>query len=49
MGVEAEIANDELYQKMLPQVEQEDIRGVFTTLAQASREMHLPAFQRCAQ
>lgn len=49
IGVDAEIANDELYQRMIPQVAQEDIKAVFTSLAAASLQMHLPAFQRCAQ
>ncbi len=48
VGVTAEIDNDALYQKMLPEVTQEDIKTVFTSLAAASKERHLPAFERCA-
>ena len=47
-GVTAEIDNDALYQEMLPSIVEEDISAVFTSLADASREMHLPAFKRCA-
>lgn len=46
-GVDAEIANDALYQTMLPTIEQEDIKTIFTNLANASKDMHLPAFERC--
>lgn len=48
VGVTAEIDNDALYQRMLPEIAQEDIKSVFTSLARASKEKHLPAFQRCA-
>ncbi|MBP9699714.1 hypothetical protein KBD71_00360 [Candidatus Woesebacteria bacterium] len=48
VGVTAEIDNDALYQKMLPEIQHEDIKTVFTSLAIASIEMHLPAFKRCA-
>ena len=48
IGVQAEIDNDQLYQDMIPNIEQADIRTVFTSLANASKEMHLPAFKRCA-
>lgn len=47
LGVEAEIANDALYQEMLPNITLQDVHEVFTALATASREQHLPAFQRC--
>ncbi len=49
VGVTAEIENDALYQTMIPALQQEDIKTVFTSLARASKEMHLPAFERCAQ
>lgn len=49
IGVDAEIANDALYQKMIPQIAQEDIKTVFTSLAAMSLQMHLPAFERCAR
>ncbi|MCD8485042.1 DUF2202 domain-containing protein [Candidatus Woesebacteria bacterium] len=48
VGVQAEIDNDQLYQDMIPNIAQEDIKTVFTSLANASKEMHLPAFERCA-
>lgn len=48
-GVEAEIANAELYKtKLLPEVsDYEDIKLVFTNLMNASQEKHLPAFEKC--
>lgn len=49
VGVDAEIANDELYQKMIGTIQQDDIRATFSTLAQVSRENHLPAFERCSE
>lgn len=49
IGVKAEIDNDALYQKMLPAISQADIRQVFSSLAQASKQNHLPAFERCAR
>lgn len=49
VGVTAEIENDALYQRMIPEIQQADIKSVFTSLAQASKEKHLPAFQRCAR
>ena len=49
LGVEAEIANAELYRShLLPQVEAyEDIKLVFNNLMDASQSKHLPAFSRC--
>lgn len=51
IGVEAEIANADLYQKeLLPDVKNyEDITLVFTSLMDASLKNHLPAFQKCAE
>ncbi|MEQ1403584.1 hypothetical protein ABK249_01440 [Neorhizobium sp. Rsf11] len=50
MGVEAEIANRDLYQKeLLPAVSSyADITVVFERLSAASQNNHLPAFERCA-
>lgn len=48
VGVQAEIDNDQLYQDMIGDVEEEDIKAIFTNLAAASLNMHLPAFERCA-
>lgn len=48
-GASAEIANADLYQqKLLPLVNSyPDIKQVFTRLMDASRQKHLPAFERC--
>lgn len=48
-GVAAEIANGELYQRLLAATQRDDIRAVFENLRDASQLRHLPAFQRCAQ
>jgi len=48
IGVQAEIDNDQLYQDMIPSIQEQDIKDVFNALADASRKMHLPAFERCA-
>ena len=49
LGVEAEIANADLYRtKLLPQVTNyPDITTVFNNLMDASQSKHLPAFTRC--
>lgn len=48
VGVQAEIDNDQLYQDMIGNIKEQDIKEVFTSLASASLEMHLPAFEKCA-
>lgn len=50
MGVEAEIANRDLYSKeLMPAVAgHADIEAVFQRLSAASEQNHLPAFERCA-
>ncbi|MBS4051564.1 MAG: hypothetical protein KGZ69_10210, partial [Methylomonas sp.] len=48
-GVAAEIANAEIYQRLLQSTERPDILTVFRNLHDASQQRHLPAFQRCAQ
>jgi len=48
VAVQAEIENYDLYQTMLPNIEQEDIKQIFTNLANASKYMHLPAFEKCS-
>lgn len=50
MGVDAEIANRDLYHKqLLPLVHQHaDIKAVFERLSFVSDSHHLPAFKRCA-
>jgi len=49
MGVDAEIANRDLYDKQLmPAVKDyADVQAVFTALRDASENKHLPAFERC--
>ncbi|MBT4722869.1 DUF2202 domain-containing protein [Candidatus Falkowbacteria bacterium] len=48
VGVQAEIDNDQLYQDMIGSINEQDIKEVFTSLAAASLNMHLPAFEKCA-
>jgi hypothetical protein len=46
-GVEAEVTNVAIYDRLFSQVDNQDILQVFTALRDASQEKHLPAFQRC--
>lgn len=46
-GVAAEIANIALYDRLLPTITDNQVRETLTALQWASRERHLPAFQRC--
>jgi hypothetical protein len=48
-GVIAEIANGEMYERLLGSIQRPDILTVLRSLQEASQERHLPAFQRCAQ
>lgn len=48
-GVEAEIENVKMYDEILPSINQADIKEVFIYLRDASRDNHLPAFQRCVE
>lgn len=48
-GVAAEIANGEMYERLLAATGRPDILIVFRNLQEASQQRHLPAFQRCAQ
>lgn len=48
-GVAAEIANAELYERLLKAIVHPDIVRVFHNLRDASQQRHLSAFQRCAQ
>jgi hypothetical protein len=48
-GVAAEIANGEMYDRLLEATHRPDILGVLRNLQAASQRRHLPAFQRCAQ
>lgn len=47
-GVEAEIENADLYDRLLQSTVREDILAVLGNLQRASRERHLPAFRRCS-
>lgn len=46
VGVQAEIENVELYDRLMDMAEDERVRVVFKNLRHASRACHLPAFQR---
>jgi hypothetical protein len=47
-GVAAEIANGEMYERLLGATQRPDILAVLRNLQQASQQRHLAAFQRCA-
>jgi len=49
VGVEAEILNVELYDRIFATTDREDITTVYEALQRASNEKHLPAFERCAR
>ncbi|MCB1023980.1 MAG: hypothetical protein KDB79_06315 [Acidobacteria bacterium] len=46
-GVDAEIANRDLYSRLFKSTEREDILMVYRALQKASEDNHLPAFERC--
>ena len=46
-GVEAEIENIALYDRLLPKITDPAVRQVLSRLQAASRDNHLPAFKRC--
>lgn len=48
-GVEAEIENAAMYERLLAQVSDARVRDVLKRLQQASQQRHLPAFRRCAE
>jgi hypothetical protein len=48
-GVAAEIANGEMYERLLGATQRPDILIVLRNLQEASQQRHLAAFQRCAQ
>jgi hypothetical protein len=48
-GVQAEIENAALYERLLASTERADILAVFRNLRDASQQNHLPAFRRCAE
>jgi hypothetical protein len=47
MGVEAEIANVQMYDKFLNFVQEQDLKAVFTRLQEVSETRHKVAFERC--
>jgi hypothetical protein len=47
-GVESEIENAQMYDRLLAATGREDIRAVLTRLQEASQQRHLPAFRRAA-
>jgi len=46
-GVEAEVENIALYDRLLPKISDPSVRQVLSRLQAASRDNHLPAFKRC--
>jgi hypothetical protein len=48
-GVEAEIANAALYERLLVSTERPHILRVYRALQEASQQRHLPAFRRCVE
>lgn len=46
-GVEGELLNSTLYDKLFASTERQEIIRVYRSLQRASDENHLPAFQRC--
>ena len=48
-GVAAEIANGEMYERLLQATRRPDILAVLRNLQEASQQRHLKAFERCTQ
>ncbi|MBK9179468.1 MAG: DUF2202 domain-containing protein [Acidimicrobiales bacterium] len=48
-GVEAEIDNAALYDRLLAGTTRNDLLDTYRNLQRASQENHLPAFRRCAE
>ncbi len=48
-GVKLEEASIAMYDRLLSQVRESDVRRVFRQLQEASRSHHLPAFRACAR
>ena len=48
-GIEGERLNIAMYDRFLEFVKEKDIRETFTYLRDASKNNHLPAFERCAE
>jgi len=49
IGVQAEIENGEIYERLFEMVDNQDIEAVFTSLRDASINNHLKAFEKCAE
>jgi hypothetical protein len=49
MGVEAELANVAMYDDLIAATDLPDVVDVLQRLQAASRDHHLPAFQRCVE
>jgi rubrerythrin len=48
-GVEAEIENQAMYERLLKEINEPQTLAVMQRLQRASQERHLPAFQRCLE
>jgi hypothetical protein len=48
-GVAAEIANGEMYERLLGATQRPDILAVLRNLQEASQQRHLAAFRRCVE
>lgn len=48
-AVTEEVANVEMYERLLGATQRPDILAVFHNLQEASEQRHLPAFRRCAR
>ena len=49
MGIEEELTNMAMYDRLIAAADQPDVIGILQRLQAASRDHHLPAFQRCAE
>jgi len=49
LGVEAELANVAMYDRLIATADLPEVVEVLTRLQTASRDHHLPAFQRCVE
>jgi hypothetical protein len=49
MGIEAELANVAMYDSLIAATDLPDVVDVLQRLQAASRDHHLPAFQRCVE
>jgi len=47
-SAQAEIDNIDLYEELLPVIKETDIKTVFTNNRDASKDKHLPAFNKCS-